>query len=107
MSQPERTLVLVKPDAVERGLTGEILARIERKGYQIVELNMLQASHPMLAEHYEEHEGKEFFEPLVNFMAEGPLVAAIVEGSASLKAFGHWRAFRIQPLQSRAPFAET
>src|SRR5699024_2121232 len=80
MSQPERTLVLVKPDAVERGLTGEILARIERKGYQIVELHMLQASHPMLAEHYEEHEGKEFFEPLVSFMAEGPLVAAIVEG---------------------------
>lgn len=80
MSQPERTLVLVKPDAVERGLTGEILSRIERKGYQIVELNMLQASHQMLVEHYEEHEGKDFFEPLVNFMAEGPIVAAIVEG---------------------------
>src|SRR5699024_6267701 len=80
MSQPERTLVLVKPDAVERGLTGEILSRIERKGYQIVELSMLQASHQMLVEHYEEHEGKDFFEPLVNFMAEGPVVAAIVEG---------------------------
>ena len=53
MSQPERTLVLVKPDAVERGLTGEILSRIERKGYQIVELSMLQASHQMLGEHYE------------------------------------------------------
>src|SRR5699024_11439380 len=69
-----------KPDAVERGLTGEILSRIERKGYQIVELSMLQASHQMLVEHYEEHEGKDFFEPLVNFMAEGPVVAAIVEG---------------------------
>ena len=80
MSQPERTLVLVKPDGVERGLTGEILARIERKGYTIVELLMLNATHQMLAEHYEEHEGEEFFEPLVNFMASGPLVAAVIEG---------------------------
>jgi nucleoside-diphosphate kinase len=80
MSQPERTLVLVKPDGVERGLTGEILSRIERKGYTIVELLMLNATHQMLVEHYEEHEGKEFFEPLVNFMASGPLVAAVIEG---------------------------
>src|SRR5690625_1663283 len=80
MSPPERTLVLVKPDGVERGLIGEILARIERKGYTIVELLMLNATHQMLAEHYEEHEGKDFFEPLVNFMASGPLVAAVVEG---------------------------
>ncbi len=80
MSQPERTLVLVKPDGVERGLTGEILSRIERKGYTIVELLMLNATHQMLAEHYEEHEGRDFFEPLVNFMASGPLVAAVVEG---------------------------
>ena len=80
MSQPERTLVLVKPDGVERGLTGEILSRIERKGYTIVELLMLNATHHMLAEHYEEPEGRDFFEPLVNFMASGPLVAAVVEG---------------------------
>jgi len=80
MSQPERTLVLVKPDGVERGLIGEILGRIERKGYAIVELLMLNATHQMLAEHYEEHEGKDFFEPLVNFMASGPIVAAVVEG---------------------------
>lgn len=80
MSQHERTLVLVKPDGVERGLTGEILARIERKGYQIVELIMLNATPQLLAEHYEEHQGKDFFEPLVNFMASGPIVAAIFEG---------------------------
>lgn len=80
MSQIERTLVLVKPDGLERGLTGEILSRIERKGYQIVELSMLNATHQMLAVHYEEHEGKKFFEPLVNFMASGPVVAAVVEG---------------------------
>ncbi len=80
MSQPERTLVLVKPDGVERGLTGEILARIERKGYQIVELLMLNATPQLLAEHYEEHQGKDFFEPLVAFMASGPIIAAIFEG---------------------------
>ena len=80
MIQPERTLVLVKPDGVERGLTGEILSRIERKGYQIVELLMLNATPQLLAEHYEEHAGKDFFEPLVNFMASGPIVAAIAEG---------------------------
>ena len=80
MSQPERTLVLVKPDGVERGLTGEILSHIERKGYQITELLMLNATPQLLAEHYEEHQGKEFFEPLVNFMASGPIVAAIFEG---------------------------
>ena len=80
MSQPERTLVLVKPDGVERVLTGEILSRIERKGYQITELLMLNATPQLLAEHYEEHQGKEFFEPLVNFMASGPIVAAIFEG---------------------------
>src|SRR5690625_3087736 len=80
MSQPERTLVLVKPDGVERGLTGEILARIERKGYQIVELLMLNATHQLLAEHYEQHEGKPFFELLVSCMASDALVAASFEG---------------------------
>src|SRR5699024_12684332 len=80
MSQPERTLVLIKPDGVERGLTGEILSRIERKRYQIVELLMLTATPQQLAVHYEEHEGKDLFQPLVNFIATGPIVAAIVEG---------------------------
>ena len=76
----ERSLMLVKPDGVERGLTGEVLARIERKGYQLVELKKLQATEEILQEHYAEHQGKPFFQPLVDFMLSGPVVAAIFEG---------------------------
>ena len=107
MSQPERTLVLVEPDAVERGLTGEILSRIERKGYQIVELSMLQASHQMLVEHYEEHEGKDFFEPLVNFMAEGPVVAAIVEGERVIEGIRALAGIQIRRWLSQEPSVVT
>lgn len=77
----ERTLILIKPDGVERNLTGEILSRIERKGYVITELEMMTATPKMLMEHYEEHQDKDFFEPLVNFMSSGPVVAAVVEGN--------------------------
>ena len=76
----ERSLILVKPDGVERGLTGEVLARIERKGYQLVELKKLLATEEILQEHYAEHQGKPFFQPLVDFMLSGPVVAAIFEG---------------------------
>ena len=76
----EETLVLVKPDGVARGLTGQILARIEAKGYVIAELKMLTPNRDMLVKHYEEHEGKPFFEPLVEFMGSGPVVAARVTG---------------------------
>ncbi|AXR73367.1 MULTISPECIES: nucleoside-diphosphate kinase [Auritidibacter] len=80
MATPERSLILIKPDGVKRGLVGEILTRIEHKGYRIVELEMMTANPEMLADHYEEHQGKEFFPALVEFMSSGPLVAAIVEG---------------------------
>lgn len=80
MNTTERTLILIKPDGVERQLTGEILARIERKGYEIVELEMMTANRGMLETHYEEHQGKPFFEPLVEFMSSGIIVAAIAEG---------------------------
>lgn len=76
----ERTLVLVKPDGVERGLTGEILARIERKGYVLAQLKKVQASEDLLRKHYAEHESKPFFQPLVDFMSSGEVVAAIFEG---------------------------
>ncbi|MDZ5078552.1 nucleoside-diphosphate kinase [Nesterenkonia sp. HG001] len=76
----ERTLILVKPDGVERGLTGEILRRVETKGYRIAELKQLRASTEQLAAHYAEHEGKPFYQPLVDFMLSGPVVAAILEG---------------------------
>ncbi len=77
----EGTLVLVKPDGVARNLTGEILRRIEAKGYQLVDLRMRQADDELLAAHYAEHEGKPFYAPLVEFMASGPVVAARVAGN--------------------------
>lgn len=83
----ERTLVLIKPDGVQRGLTGEILRRIEAKGYTIAELKKLQASTEQLAAHYAEHEGKPFYQPLVDFMLSGPVVAAILEGDRVIEGF--------------------
>ena len=83
----ERTLILVKPDGVERGLTGEILRRVEAKGYRIAELKQLNASTEQLAEHYAEHEGKPFYQPLVDFMLSGPVVAAILEGDRVIEGF--------------------
>ena len=83
----EETLVLVKPDGVARGLTGQILARIEAKGYVIEDLKMLTPTREMLVKHYEEHEGKPFFEPLVEFMGSGPVVAARVTGNRVIEGF--------------------
>ncbi|PID98164.1 MAG: nucleoside-diphosphate kinase [Actinobacteria bacterium] len=76
----EHTLVLVKPDGYSRGLTGEILRRIETKGYVLRGLKIKQASRELLSEHYVEHQGKHFFEDLLSSMATGPLVAVVVEG---------------------------
>ena len=84
---PEETLVLVKPDGVQRNLVGEIIARIERKGYTIVDLKMLTATRGMLEKHYEEHEGKPFFEPLVEFMGSGPVVAIRLGGDRVIEGF--------------------
>ena len=83
----EETLVLVKPDGVARNLVGEILARIERKGYVIADLKMLTPTRAMLERHYEEHQGKPFFEPLVEFMMSGPVVAAVFEGESVIESF--------------------
>jgi hypothetical protein len=76
----QRTLVLVKPDGVRRGLTGEVIRRIEAKGYTLVALELRTATRDLLAQHYAEHEGKPFYEPLVEFMLSGPVVAMVVEG---------------------------
>ena len=84
---PQRSLVLVKPDGVSRGLTGEILRRIESKGYRLVALELRVATRELLEEHYAEHAGKPFFEPLVEFMSSGPLVALVIEGHQSIAGF--------------------
>jgi nucleoside-diphosphate kinase len=77
----------VKPDGVARGLVGEVIARIEAKGYSIVSLRMLQADRALLEKHYAEHQGKPFFEPLVEFMMSGPIVALVAEGNRVIEGF--------------------
>ena len=83
----EQTLVLVKPDGVKRNLIGEIIRRIETKGYVIVDMKKLTPSRELLAQHYAEHEGKPFYEPLVEFMASGDVVALKVEGNRVIEGF--------------------
>ncbi len=83
----ERTLVIVKPDGVRHGQVGEVLRRIETKGYSIVALDMRVASSDLLAQHYEEHVGKPFYNSLVEFMGSGPVVAAVIEGEQAIAAF--------------------
>ena len=83
----ERTLVLIKPDAVERHLIGEIVARIERKGLTIAALELRHVSEELAGRHYAEHDGKPFFGSLLEFITSGPVVAAIVEGPRAVAAF--------------------
>ena len=86
-SPMQRTLVLVKPDGVKRRLIGEIIARIERKGYEVVALKKMRADRSILEAHYGEHKGKPFYEPLLEFMLSGPIVAMIVEGQRVIEGF--------------------
>ena len=83
----ERTLVLIKPDGVRRNLVGEVIARIERKGYSVANIRLLQADRALLERHYAEHVGKPFYEPLVEFMMSGPIVALIAEGNRVIEGF--------------------
>ena len=83
----ERTLVLVKPDGVARGLSGEILRRIEAKGYTLVAVELRTATPELLAEHYAEHVGKPFYGPLVEFMLSGPTLAVVAEGDRVIEGF--------------------
>src|ERR1700730_6030843 len=76
----ERTLVLVKPDGVQRGLVGEIVARFERKGLEVVGLRMLDVPRPLAEVHYEVHAGKHFYAELVDFITSGPVAAVALEG---------------------------
>jgi nucleoside-diphosphate kinase len=82
----ERTLIVVKPDAFARGLTGEILARFERKGLRIVAMRHMTMDRALAEQHYAEHQGKGFYEELVSFITSGPLVALVLEGSSAVVA---------------------
>jgi nucleoside-diphosphate kinase len=83
----EKTLVLIKPDGVRRGLVGEIIRRIEEKGYELENLKLFSAERKMLELHYAEHKGKPFFEPLLEFMQTGPIVAMVVSGNRVIEGF--------------------
>jgi nucleoside-diphosphate kinase len=82
----DKTLILVKPDAFARGLTGEIISRFERKGLRIVALQHMTLDEATAKQHYAEHEGKPFFGELVDFITGGPLVAMVLEGHEAVKA---------------------
>jgi nucleoside-diphosphate kinase len=82
----ERTLILVKPDAFARSLTGEIIARFERKGLRLAALQQLTMSRELAERHYAEHEGKGFYAELVDFITSGPLVAMVLEGEQAVAA---------------------
>ena len=83
----EKTLILVKPDGVARGLVGEVISRVEAKGYAIDSLRILQADRALLEKHYAEHIGKPFYEPLVEFMMSGPIVAIVASGNRVIEGF--------------------
>ena len=87
MSILEETLVLIKPDGVVRNLTGEILKRIEAKGYKLVDIKLVDADRDLLGQHYAEHEGKSFYEPLIEFMESGPIVAVRLAGNRVIEGF--------------------
>lgn len=83
----QATLVLCKPDALKRNLIGEIIARCETKGYVVADLKLVQPNREVLAQHYAEHEGKPFYEPLMEFMLSGPIVALKLEGNRVIEGF--------------------
>ncbi|WP_169165911.1 nucleoside-diphosphate kinase [Cellulomonas taurus] len=87
MSDIQRTLILVKPDGVRRGLAGEVLRRIEAKGYTLAAVELRTADDDLLGQHYAEHQGKPFFGPLVDFMKSGPVLAVVAEGHRVIEGF--------------------
>ena len=86
-TQTERSLVLVKPDGFARGLSGEVLRRIEAKGYRLVALKIFTPDRERLARHYAEHAGKPFYDPLLDFMSSGQVTAAVIEGERCVEGF--------------------
>jgi nucleoside-diphosphate kinase len=107
----ERTYAMVKPDGVRRGLVGEIISRLERKGFKILALKQMVISRELAEKHYGEHQGKPFFDGLVNFITSGPVVAIAVEGEAAISSWrtmmGATRPWDAAPGTIRADFATT
>ncbi len=107
----ETTLILCKPDAVSRGLVGDIVGRIERRGYLIVAMKLMQLDGERARKHYGEHEGKPFFAGLVEFITSGPLVALAVEGEGAVEGcrqmIGATDPLKAAPGSIRADLAQT
>jgi len=82
----EQTLVLVKPDAMQRGLAGEVIARLERRGLKVAGLKLMQVSEALARSHYAEHEGKPFYEGLIAYITSSPIIAAVLEGTNAVEA---------------------
>lgn len=83
----ERTLILIKPDGVARGLVGEVVTRIERKGLKLAAMQLRTLDRSTAAEHYAEHEGRPYYDDLMQFITSGPLVAIVAEGERAVEAF--------------------
>jgi nucleoside-diphosphate kinase len=95
----ERTLLLIKPDAMQRGLAGEIISRMERRGLKIVGIRLMKVPKPLAKRHYAEHEGKPFFNGLVEYITSSPIIAAILEGPNAIQAMRHTMG-KTNPLQA-------
>jgi len=102
----ERTLILVKPDAIQRGLAGEIIARLERRGLRIAALKLMQVSRSLAERHYDEHKGKPFYDGLIAYITACPIVAAVFEGTnavlAARQTIGSTKPFEAAPGTIRA-----
>ncbi|MFI5715906.1 nucleoside-diphosphate kinase [Nocardia sp. NPDC051750] len=98
----EQTLILIKPDGVERGYVGEVLSRVERKGLKIAALELKQVSEELAGAHYAEHAEKPFFGSLIEFITSGPVVAAVLEGPRAIAAFRQL-AGGTDPVEKAAP----
>ena len=104
----ERTLVIIKPDGVQRGLIGPILTRLERRGLRFAALKLIQISPELAGRHYAVHEGKPFYEPLIQFITSGPVVVAVIEGNDAInivrKTMGATSPGQAEPGTIRADF---
>jgi nucleoside-diphosphate kinase len=109
MNGIERTLVLVKPDAMQRGLAGEIISRLERRGLRIAAMRLFQMDEVLARRHYAEHEGKAFFQPLIAYITSSPIIAAVFEGPGAIEVVrntvGATNPAKAQPGTIRADFA--
>jgi nucleoside-diphosphate kinase len=105
----ERTLILVKPDGVQRGLIGEVIARFERRGLRLVGMKLMQITPDLAARHYGEHKGKPFYDGLLGYITSGPVVAMVWEGSEAIRAaretMGKTKPFEAGPGTIRGDFA--